>query len=248
MTKNLIKQKILAFFLHSFLSLIPISAFVFLIFNYWYPDVLFYIDGGWQGARLLTLVDVVLGPFLTFIVFNPRKPELKRDLFIIVFLQLICLFSGIYIIHSERPLAVAFSKGEFHTINRSGYEYFNVDPSYLHELPGPYPKQIYVTSPPQRKSMDFNKKLENLNIVPERFRTELVSALEDHRINIEKQGLSASQLAERHASENAQIESLWRNRRSDKAKFYKITGRYNSVYAIYDTKIQRFERQYFSPR
>ena len=71
-----------AFAVHLGISLIIFIILGYLILFHWYPDFFFTSDGGWQGIRIVAFVDLVLGPVLTLVVFNNKKPkaELRRDL------------------------------------------------------------------------------------------------------------------------------------------------------------------------
>lgn len=111
----------------AFLSHLGLSLFIFLIVLYfivfhWYPQPFFTTDGGWQGVRLIAAVDVVLGPLLTLIIFNPKKPkfELSMDVSVIAFIQIAALLSGLYVVHNERPVAKIFQDGIFHIV--TGYD------------------------------------------------------------------------------------------------------------------------------
>jgi len=58
---------------------------------------------------LVLIVDVCLGPLLTLAVFDPKKKELKRDLSIILLIQLSALFYGIYTVSVARPAYIVFA-------------------------------------------------------------------------------------------------------------------------------------------
>jgi hypothetical protein len=78
-----------------------------LVFTVWYPGILSQVDDGWHRALLLIAgVDLVLGPLLTLIIFNPAKKSLKFDLSVIVIIQLAALVAGLYTVHTTRPLAL----------------------------------------------------------------------------------------------------------------------------------------------
>ena len=89
---------------------------------HWYPQPFFSTDGGWQGVRLIAAVDIVLGPLLTLIIFNPKKSkfELRMDVSVIAFIQIAALLSGLYVVHNERPVAKIFQDGTFHIV--TGYD------------------------------------------------------------------------------------------------------------------------------
>jgi hypothetical protein len=65
-----------------------------------------------QVVTVMVGVDVVVGPLLTFVVANPGKPrrELKRDVAIIVVIQLCALIYGSASLWRGRPLYYAFSE------------------------------------------------------------------------------------------------------------------------------------------
>ncbi len=132
-----------AFLVHLGISAAVLAVILYFVFFWWYPGFFFDSDGGGQGLRLVLLVDLVLGPVLTLVVFDRRKPELKRDLAIIGTLQAVCLAAGVYVVWSERPLALVYVDGYFFSV--SGDE-FTSEPE-LAGLPGRYPKQVYVTMP-----------------------------------------------------------------------------------------------------
>ena len=92
----------------------------------WYPDP--YFDAIEAGRLILILVavDVVIGPLITLIVFNQKKPGLKRDLLIVIFLQLAALAYGIHAIFIARPVYAVFNVDRFDVVLAS-----EIDPAEL---------------------------------------------------------------------------------------------------------------------
>ena len=96
-----------------------ILLFIFILLVFWmyfslYPSFYFNMSGGWQGLMLMLGVDVVLGPLLTFLVFNPHKKlrEIISDLVIVGLVQLGALGYGVYTVYQEHPtLAVLYDNG-----------------------------------------------------------------------------------------------------------------------------------------
>jgi hypothetical protein len=103
--------------IHLGLSAIVYVPLLYLIVFQWYPQPYFAVDGGWQGLRLISGVDLVLGPLLTLIVFKSGKPGLRRDLTLIGLLQVFALTWGISLVYEQRTAMVTFADGGFHTIN-----------------------------------------------------------------------------------------------------------------------------------
>ena len=91
-----------------------------LVFALWYPYPYREISGGRELFQLMVTVDVVLGPLLTFAVFNRAKPrrELRRDLAIIVLLQLTGLTYGLWTVHMARPVHMVFEYDRFRVVHQ----------------------------------------------------------------------------------------------------------------------------------
>lgn len=89
------------------------SALVFLL---WYPGLLSYASGVTSIFLMLLGIDVTLGPVITLIVFNPKKKELKRDLLIVVLVQLTALLYGLHTVFIARPVYVVFAVDRFEVV------------------------------------------------------------------------------------------------------------------------------------
>lgn len=107
-TKNLINAKLKASLVHFLVSLgifLSVASWVYFVA---YPDFYFTMAGAVQGLTLVFLVDVVLGPILSFMVYNPAKlkKEIISDFAIIGIVQLSALLYGLHTLNQERPAAV----------------------------------------------------------------------------------------------------------------------------------------------
>jgi hypothetical protein len=94
---------------HLALSAVFAAFASILVFTFWYPTPFREISGGRELFTLLVVVDVVVGPLITLVVFDSRKRrvELVRDMTIVVLLQAAALAYGIYSMASARPVVVA---------------------------------------------------------------------------------------------------------------------------------------------
>lgn len=110
--------KLRAALIHVGISTAIFTVFLYLILVEWYPPPFFTTDGGWKGVQIMVLVDMVLGPALTFIIFNPRKSrkEILLDLSIIAVVQLGALAWGGYTVYEQRAVAVVEWQGKLSTI------------------------------------------------------------------------------------------------------------------------------------
>jgi hypothetical protein len=115
---------------HFLLSLLVIFVTTGLLVTRWYPDALLYAAGGTQLLLLIVSVDLVLGPLLTFIVFDRRKKSLAFDLAFIVFLQVGAMGYGLYASYQGRPVFEVFVVDRFEIVSAA-----EVDPAQLKAAP-----------------------------------------------------------------------------------------------------------------
>jgi hypothetical protein len=115
--------------LHLLISLVVAVLAAALVFGLWYPGAYRLLAGGRDLFLLLTSVDVVLGPLLTFVVFDLRKgwPHLRRDLVVIGVFQLGALVYGLHTVHIVRPIAMVFERDRFRVVTAADV--------YLPDLP-----------------------------------------------------------------------------------------------------------------
>lgn len=105
-----------AFGIHLFISAFIVSVSAFIVYSYWYPDLLGYASGVGDIFLILILVDVILGPLITLIVFNLQKKELKKDLVVVGCIQFAALFYGLMTMYEARPVFVVFNVGRFDVV------------------------------------------------------------------------------------------------------------------------------------
>ena len=142
-------QRFRAAGIHLGLSAVIFAAALYLILIEWYPGFHFSVDGGWQGVRIMAAVDLILGPLLTLIIFNPFKARklIVFDLACIGLAQLGALAWGFYAIHSQHPVAVTYSDGEFYSVTAEPILSEAADLSLLSGLSDRQPALIYVAPP-----------------------------------------------------------------------------------------------------
>ena len=153
-SRELLVPKIKAFGIHFGISFAIFLILLYFVLVHWYPVPFFRTDGGWQGIRLIVFVDLVLGPTLTFIVFNPQKPRhlLKMDLSLIALCQVAALTWGIWAVHNERPYLMVFADGTFYPL-----AYYQLDETGLTKQEieklgnGSPPMKIYTEVPEDQR-------------------------------------------------------------------------------------------------
>lgn len=93
-----------------------------LVFTLWYPWPYRIVSGGSELFALLVSVDVVLGPLITLAIFDRRKPwvSLRRDLCVVVLLQVIALGYGLHTTFIARPVVLALEGNRFRAVQSLG--------------------------------------------------------------------------------------------------------------------------------
>lgn len=99
-------------------SLLVASLAALLVFEFWYPYPFSEFFGGRELFWLVVSVDVICGPLLTLVIFDPskRRVELWRDLGIIAVIQLLALGYGLSAVWQARPLFLVLEIDRFKVI------------------------------------------------------------------------------------------------------------------------------------
>jgi len=85
----------------------------------WYPSPMLSAIGGYQIFFLIVGIDVILGPALTVVVFNPKKKWLVLDLLVIVVIQFSAFIYGVKFLYEARPAYIAALGKSFQVIQSS---------------------------------------------------------------------------------------------------------------------------------
>ncbi|MBC3927432.1 TfpX/TfpZ family type IV pilin accessory protein [Undibacterium sp. CY21W] len=117
---NIYHHKFKAFVYHTMISLIVAALVTLVVKLVWYPTPYDQICGGLSLLYLVISVDLVLGPLLTFVVFDLKKSkrELVRDLVIVGVLQFVGLLYGMHTVFLARPVAVVFNGKQFDVVTQ----------------------------------------------------------------------------------------------------------------------------------
>lgn len=107
------KTKFNAFLVHFALSVIIVSFVISLMIYFWYPLEYLGLTRFKEVALLIISVDLVMGPVLTFVVFNPSKKSLHFDLAVIAILQFSALGYGVYTLFKGHPVYITFNQDRF---------------------------------------------------------------------------------------------------------------------------------------
>lgn len=104
-------SKIKASFTHFIISALFILLFCSFVYFVWYQQVYFNVSGVIAPLKLLFVVDVVLGPLLTLVIYKQGKKHLKLDLTLIAAFQLIAFGYGAYHVFLGKPSLIVHRTG-----------------------------------------------------------------------------------------------------------------------------------------
>lgn len=105
--------RVRAFAVHLIVSIFIALCSMLLVFNMWYPAPLHIAVGVTHVFLLVLMVDVVIGPLLTLLVYKVGKKTLVFDLTVIALLQASALCYGLYAVAEGRPAWLVFSADRF---------------------------------------------------------------------------------------------------------------------------------------
>jgi hypothetical protein len=107
--------------IHLIASSTLVLIILFIVKIYWFPNELFQITKIQSLFVLIIVLNIISGPALTLLTFNPHKPrkEILVDTFVIFAIQSIILLYGLGILNQIRPIWIAFEKNAFRLVSLS---------------------------------------------------------------------------------------------------------------------------------
>lgn len=110
-------QKARAGGLHFVISAGIVLAVLLAVTLLWYPSGFRLASGLIHLAVIMGVVDLVLGPALTMLVYRPGKPSLRFDLAVIAAVQIAALVYGAASMYAARPIYVALVVDRFEAVS-----------------------------------------------------------------------------------------------------------------------------------
>lgn len=141
--------RIKAFLIHMAFSAFIALLVLLLVFRLWYPTPLHTAQGVTHIFLLLLMIDGILGPLLTLLVFKIGKKTLAMDLTVIICLQLGALAYGLYTVAEGRPAWIVYNVDRFDVVT-----VVDIDPRQLGQAESQYrnapwtgPRWVAATRP-----------------------------------------------------------------------------------------------------
>ena len=107
------------FFSHLFISLIIALLAMVLVLCIWSPLPLAKAVGVIPIFLMMIVINVIIAPLLSLIVYKEGKKTLKADLSIIVILQILALGYGLYSIEQGRPAWLVYNVDRFELVRKN---------------------------------------------------------------------------------------------------------------------------------
>ena len=240
-TKPVLKTKLKATAVHLLMSAMVFVYLAYQIYYHWYPQPYFEIDGGWQGIRLIGAVDLVLGPLITFLIFDLRKPrqDILFDLITILVIQFGALSYGIYVTYTQRPVAIVLIDDFVVPATVEHYGGKLGSARELYKFSDERPPIIYAELPLNKEALaKINQKkldekvLEHAQIELYRPLEELVSKLQQHQSLIQE-------LLDQYEAREAYEGWLQLNgKTADEVFVVRFNGRYGAAWLVFNPEGQ----------
>lgn len=225
---------------HALLSVIIFSSIFFVLISLWYPPPYFTAAGGWEGLKIAAMVDLVLGPLLTFIIFDTKKARKKiiLDLSFIIMLQISALIFGISVIYQQRPVASVFWDGSFYVVPMAAFKDQSFALQKINELSDEIPALIYAKKPEKLEELKpMLDKIKNNNIPPHH-QLDLYHPLKNFFTELVTYQLNIIKVMEKHKQVRNSMELFLSNNRTKKINdfvYFPLQAKYHNIILIFST-------------
>jgi hypothetical protein len=234
---SLPKNRYIAALTHFLFSVIVFAFFVGVLLVFWFPNPYFSASGGWQGLRIVAAVDLALGPLITLIIFNTKKPrkELMTDIGIIVVIQFAALFWGLKAVYDQHPIAVAFLDSSFYTVPAAALQGQDSERSDLERFGAKSPVFVFVQRPDSGAELDRFIEMLEVQRIPPHEQAWLYQGISENFSRISRSSLDIEEIMATNVDMKQDIEALLaKTRTSLHDNFYiALTSRYRNVVLVF---------------
>jgi hypothetical protein len=114
-----LNERFKAFLYHLSFSVVLLILSLFLILYVWYPGALKYATGVLGVYGMLLVIDLILGPMLTALVYKKHRAKFIFDMIIILIIQISAFLFGLYTLEKGRPAWLVFVIDDFEIVSKS---------------------------------------------------------------------------------------------------------------------------------
>jgi len=217
--------KLKAALIHISLSIFVVGLLFLSIYYIWYPRPFFEISGVIEPIKLLVMVDVIIGPLLTFVVYKKDKKRLKFDLSIIALLQIAALFYGAHTIYNGRAGLLVVSNGQFNYLTE---KYAHNDELKFDAL------KPSIFSPPKMAFLTQSNGLDIYSAYAD------FEPIEDYNLTVMPHSLSLDNMMAKFKDKEKELKALNEKYKEDEIVFFmldKDMAKYYVVFSLRQNKI-----------
>lgn len=197
---------------HFLISLALSTIVICLLIFGWYPRPYFWALGGLMLLALIIGIDIVLGPLMTLLLFNPRKSRraLALDLSLIAVVQISALGYGLYSGYASRLVFKVFDGKSFQLVQAgdipSNFLKRTALPEYQ-SLPFIGQRYAMVEVPDNAQGRGDLAFFGALGTGPQ-IMTQYYVPLQQGRAQLARAGIAQSVLQKKHPTLDAKVSSL----------------------------------------
>lgn len=172
------KAKLKAALIHGSITLVLALLNASIVYGLWYPGAFAEMTHGTDLFKLLLSVEVVLGPVMSLVIYNSRKPkaELFRDYCIVGVIQVAALVYGLHSVLISRPVFLVFVKDRIEVVAATELAASDIEKALTpyRSLPLTGPKLICVEGPSDAKEksdlIESAFKGKDIQLIPKYYR------------------------------------------------------------------------------
>ncbi|MCL4161134.1 UNVERIFIED_CONTAM: hypothetical protein GTU68_045381, partial [Idotea baltica] len=207
---------------------------------FWYPAPHFSASGGWQGLKIAASVDLVLGPLLTFIVFDPDKTKKKLigDLVIIALIQIFALAWGVNTIYQQRPVSIVFWEDGFYSVPASAFKKDEFDANYWQQKSEQSPPLIYAEKPQTNEGLIALADVIAEKKIAPHHQVSLYRPLSLHFTDIQHSQIDIKEVTSINVKMRADLEKilLQTGTQQQDYLFFPLYSKYQNIILLFDKK------------
>ena len=237
-SKALIKTKFKASGIHLSMSLVIFFILAYQIYYVWYPQPYFSVDGGWQGIRIIAAVDLVLGPLITFLIFDWAKSRraILFDLLTIAVIQIGALIYGVAITYDQRPVAIVLADEFFIPAIESDFGSQLDSISELDKYSAESPPIIWSDIALDRAVLDEVMRIKLEQNIVEYAQIQLYQPPEKLLSGVQKRQINTMKILELSGAEQRYEQWLQQNsKKPDEVLLGVFNGRYGRIWLVFDS-------------
>ncbi len=232
-------SRLQAFGFHFLASATVIAIILGFVKLVWYPHQLFEAANGFELLKILVLVDLILGPLIMLIIFNPTKKSLKFDVSAVLICQLLFLGYGVWSLYTARPVYIAFVENQFFLVKANEIEDSDLNEVQIPELrnlPLLGPKFVGTNLPNSKEIREKVSFLKMFGMGIQNFPQHHV-LFSDVRNDVRSSARQISEL-DIDKKDKEQLEQITQNlgKKNNELLFIPLTTRVKQLFVIIDAK------------